>query len=98
MATMGNEGIKNAAIQSTSKAHYMAAELEKIGFKVENKGEFFHEFVTDSDKCGCCVLKALEENGILGGYPLGGNRILWCCTEMNTKAEIDAVVSILKEV
>ena len=43
-------------------------------------------------------LKALEENGILGGYPLGGNRILWCCTEMNTKAEIDAVVSILKEV
>ena len=98
MAAMGNEGIKNAAIQSTSKAHYMAVELEKIGFTVENKGEFFHEFVTDSDKCGCCVLKALEEKGILGGYPLGGNRILWCCTEMNTKAEIDAVVSILKEV
>ena len=98
MAAMGNEGIKNAAIQSTSKAHYMAAELEKIGFTVENKGEFFHEFVTNSDKCGCCVLKALEEKGILGGYPLGGNRILWCCTEMNTKAEIDAVASILKEV
>ena len=98
MAAMGNEGIKNAAIQSTSKAHYMAGELEKIDFTVENKGEFFHEFVTDSDKCGCCVLKALEEKGILGGYPLGGNRILWCCTEMNTKAEIDAVVSVLKEV
>ena len=98
MAAMGNEGIKNAAIQSTSKAHYMAAELEKIGFKVLNNGEFFHEFVTDSDKCACCVLKALEENGILGGYPLGGNKILWCCTEMNTKAEIDAAVSIMKEV
>lgn len=98
MAAMGNEGIKNAAIQSTSKAHYMAAELEKIGFKVLNNGEFFHEFVTDSDKCACCVLKALEENGIIGGYPLGGNKILWCCTEMNTKAEIDAAVSIMKEV
>ena len=98
MAAMGNEGIKNAAIQSTSKAHYMAAELEKIGFKVLNNGEFFHEFVTDSDKCACCVLKALEENGILGGYPLGGNKILWCCTDMNTKAEIDAAVSIMKEV
>lgn len=98
MAAMGNEGIKNAAIQSTSKAHYMAAELEKIGFKVLNNGEFFHEFVTDSDKCACCVLKALEENGILGGYPLGGNKILWCCTEVNTKAEIDAAVSIMKEV
>lgn len=98
MAAMGNEGIKNAAIQSTSKAHYMAAELEKIGFKVLNNGEFFHEFVTDSDKCACCVLKALEENGIIGGYPLGGNKILWCCTEVNTKAEIDAAVSIMKEV
>ena len=98
MAAMGNEGIKNAAIQSTSKAHYMAAELEKIEFKVLNNGEFFHEFVTDSDKCACCVLKALEENGIIGGYPLGGNKILWCCTEMNTKAEIDAAVSIMKEV
>ena len=98
MAAMGNEGIKNAAIQSTSYAHHMAAELEKIGFKVLNNGEFFHEFVTDSDKCACCVLKALEENGIIGGYPLGGNKILWCCTEMNTKAEIDAAVSIMKEV
>ena len=98
MAAMGSEGIKNVAIQSTSKAHYMAAELEKIGFTVENKTDFFHEFVTTSDKCSCCVLKALEEKGILGGYPLDGNRILWCCTEMNTKAEIDAVISILKEV
>ena len=43
-------------------------------------------------------LEALEKEGILGGYPLDDTRILWCCTEMNTKEEMDRVVSILKEV
>ena len=98
MAAMGNEGLKGAAVQCTSKAHYMAAELEKIGFAVENKTDFFHEFVTVSEKPAALVLQALEEKGILGGYPLDGNRILWCCTEMNSKEENDAVVGILKEV
>ena len=98
LSSMGNEGIKNVAVQSMSKAHYMAKELEKVGFVVENKGDFFHEFVTTSDKCVDKVLKALEDKGILGGYPLDAHRILWCCTEVNTKAEIDAVIAILKEV
>ena len=98
MSAMGSEGIKEAALQSASKAHYLAAELDKIGFKVENKGEFFHEFVTISEKCPCEALKALEEHGILGGYPLGNHRVLWCCTEMNTKEEMDEVIRILKEV
>lgn len=98
MSAMGSEGIKEAALQSASKAHYLAAELDKIGFKVENKGEFFHEFVTVSEKCPCEALKALEEHGILGGYPLGNHRVLWCCTEMNTKEEMDEVIRILKEV
>ena len=98
MSAMGSEGIKEAALQSASKAHYLAAELDKIGFKVENKGEFFHEFVTVSEKCPCEALKALEEHGILGGYPLGNHRVLWCCTEMNTKEEMNEVIRILKEV
>lgn len=98
MAAMGNEGLKNAAIQSTSKAHYMAAELEKIGFAVENKTDFFHEFVTVSEKPSEQVLQVLEEKGILGGYPLDDHRILWCCTEMNSKEEIDETIRILKEV
>lgn len=98
LSSMGNEGIKNAAVQCTSKAHYMAQELEKIGLILENKTEFFHEFVTVSDKPAAEMLKALENAGILGGYPLDDNRILWCCTEMNSKSEIDEAVSILKEV
>ena len=97
-ASMGASGIKEAAIQSTSKAHYMAEELEKIGYTVKNNGAFFHEFVTTSKVPVEQVMSALEEQDILGGYPLSNGTILWCCTEMNTKEEIDKVVSILKEV
>ena len=98
LATMGNEGIKKAATLSTSKAHYLSAELAKVGYQTENKGEFFHEFVTVSDVPAAKALAALEEKGILGGFPLDEHRILWCCTEVNTKEEMDAVVQILKEV
>lgn len=98
LASMGSEGIKNAAVQSMSKAHYLASELAKIGFVTWNKGEFFHEFVTASIVPTKQALQALEEKGILGGYPLSEGRILWCCTEMNSKEEMDAVISILKEV
>lgn len=98
LGAMGKEGLHQAAVQSMSKAHYMAAELAKIGYAVENKGEFFHEFVTVSAKPSEETLKALEEKGILGGYPLDNNRILWCCTEVNSKADIDEVIDILKEV
>lgn len=48
--------------------------------------------------CAKCALKALEAKGILGGLPVGENEILWCTTEKNTKAQMDAVVEILKEV
>ena len=43
------------------------------------------------------VLKALEAQGILGGLPVEGG-ILWCCTELNSRGDIDALVAILKEV
>lgn len=98
LAAMGNDGLINVATQCTSKAHYLAEELNKIGFKTENQSEYFHEFVTTSEICSEKALKKLEENGILGGYPLDDKRILWCCTELNTKEEMDKVVSLLKEV
>ena len=94
---MGEAGLKQAATQCVSKAHYLAAQLEKeLGWKLVYTGEFFHEFVTecpDVDK----ALKALDEHGILGGLPVEGG-ILWCVTELLTKKKLDEVVAILKEV
>ncbi len=97
LSAMGSEGLKNVATQCYSKAHYMAAELSRAGFEIENE-EFFHEFVTCSEKKAADVIKALDDEGILGGLPLDDNRILWCCTEMNSKADIDKAVAVVKEV
>ena len=98
LAAMGNEGLEKAATQCMSKAHYLADQLTGSGFAVENKGDFFHEFVTVSSKETDKVLAALEAEGILGGQKLDDHRILWCCTEMNTKEDMDLLVRIVKEV
>ena len=99
LAAMGAEGLKKAATLSMSKAHYLADQLAAIpGFEKKYDGEFFHEFVTgcpvDPDK----VMDALKDNGILGGLPLADGNILWCCTEKNTKEDIDRLAAIVKEV
>ncbi len=88
----------NQALCALAAGVYLAAQLDAIGFRTENKGAFFHEFVTVSQVPAQTVLKRLEEENILGGLPLDEHRILWCCTERNTREEMDQVVRILKEV
>lgn len=99
MATMGPKGMEEVAVQSMSKAHYLAKELCKIkGISLRHKGDFFHEFVTDvSDSDKDKILKALDDNGILGGLPIKGG-ILWNATEKAGKDMLDKVISIVKEV
>lgn len=96
MTAMGAEGMQQAAKLSMSKAHYFAGELEKIGLPRVHTGEYFHEFVTRCEKSEA-VLKALDDNGILGGLPVDGG-ILWCVTEVVTKEELDRAAAIIKEV
>lgn len=98
LSAMGNEGFKKAAIQCMSKAHYMSEKLAEAGLETVNKGEFFHEFVTDSKTPASQILEKLESHDILGGYPLDDTRILWCCTEMNSKEDIDKACEIIREV
>ena len=97
LATVGPDGLKQAASLCYKKAHYLAQQLCSIpGVSLRYSGTFFHEFVTDqkdSDK----LLSALEQQGILGGYPLADGGILWCATEKNTKEEMDRVVEIIRK-
>ena len=96
MAAMGEKGMKQCARLCTSKAHYFASELEKIGCTLKYHGEFFHEFVT---ACPCPerALAVLEAHGILGGLPVEGG-ILWCVTELTDKKTLDHVIGLLQEV
>ena len=98
LAAMGPKGLREVALQCASKAHYLQKALEEAGLlPVFPEREFFHEFVThcpDAEQ----LLSALRREGILGGLPLSGNRMLWCATEMNTREEMDRAAAIVREV
>ena len=97
MATMGPDGMAQAAEQSMAKAHYLAEALCAVGgVKLRYSGDFFHEFVTDMPRTKE-VLDALSDAGILGGLPVDGG-ILWCATEKVTKDAMDKTAAIVKEV
>ena len=97
LSAMGPAGLKQAAVSSMSKAHYLAKKLTELpGVQMVYSGDYFHEFVTTLPKKDE-VLSALEANGILGGLPVE-NGVLWCATEKVSKADIDRAVSIVKEV
>ncbi len=97
LAAMGPKGLRQAAVQSMSKAHYFANELCKIsGISLKYTGEYFHEFVTVLPRARE-VLEALEKADILGGLELADG-VLWCATEKVSKAELDRAVAIVKEV
>lgn len=95
MAVMGPEGLKQAAQASASKAHYLAGELEKIGYRGRYAGEFFHEFLTETPASYEKAKPEMEKRGILGPLPVEGG-LLWCTTEMNGKDDIDEVLTILQ--
>lgn len=98
MAAMGFAGMERAAQSCMAKAHYLQERLEEAGFRRKHGGEFFHEFVTVCPVPAGEVLMALEERGYLGGLPLSEREILWCATEMNSREEMDELISIVKEV
>ena len=99
-AALGKEGLREVAEQCYAKAHYAAEQITSVkGYGFTYNGHFFNEFVTECPVNPERLMVKLAENNILGGLPIENskNRILWCVTEMNTKVEIDRMVSILKE-
>ena len=98
LAAMGPKGLRQAAESSAAHAHHLAGELAKLGFGLRSGDKpFFHEFLTDSPIEPETLCAKLEEQGILGGLPVDGG-ILWCCTECNSKAEIDRLIKVIGEV
>ena len=96
MGAMGPSGLREAARQCHSKAHYMARRLAEAGLPLRYSGEFFHEFVTLCPGDPEALLAHLEQRDILGGLPVEGG-LLWCATECCTKAQIDALADAVKE-
>lgn len=103
MVTLGKEGLKEVALQSTKKAHYALEKLTQSGkYKKVFDKPFFKEFVVKSDENPESISSTLRENNIIGGYDLGKdypqyeNAVLYAVTEKRTKAEIDKLSSVLE--
>jgi glycine dehydrogenase subunit 1 len=104
LAYMGKEGLRAVAEMCYHKAHYAAAEIDKLnGYQLVSHAPFFNEF---SVKCPAPVAEinaALLEDGVLGGYdlqadyPHAENEMLVCVTEMNTRQQIDRLIAGLAE-
>jgi len=97
LAAVGPSGLKEVAHACVSKAHYFSCELEKIGFKLKHTSDFFYEFVSTHPTLSPKSIETLLSNhGILSGYPLNDQDILWCVTETASKDALDQVIEILK--
>ena len=101
MSLLGPQGLKEVNEQSYAGAHYLYDELLKTGlFTPAFEGStFFNEFVVKTDLDVDKLQAKLIDNGILGGVKPEGinNAIMFAVTEQRSKAEIDKLVSLIKE-
>lgn len=103
LETMGRRGIQEVAMQCAQKAAYAAKRISKLeGFSIPFTGPCFNEFVVRASVPAKELLSRLSsERNITGGfalsryYPERPNEFLVCVTEMNSRAQIDALVECL---
>jgi glycine dehydrogenase len=102
LTLMGPSGIRQAADGCYQLAHHAAREIASLpGYEVLTTDPFFHEFVVRGPRRPEELGRRLLAANVLGGLPLGrfysqlAECALYCCTEMNTREEIDRLVAAL---
>ncbi|HZU08171.1 MAG TPA: aminomethyl-transferring glycine dehydrogenase subunit GcvPA [Chloroflexota bacterium] len=102
LSLLGPRGLRQVAESCYQYAHYAAAAIAQLpGYAVLTPEPFFHEFVVRCPVPPSELNRQLLAAGILGGLPLGrfypalADCMLLCCTEMNTREEIDRLVAAL---
>jgi glycine dehydrogenase subunit 1 len=100
LETMGRRGLQEAAAQCAQKAAYAAKRIGELeSFLIPYSGPRFNEFVVRAPGAAKDLLARLaSERNITGGLPLSryypdrSNEFLVCVTEINSRAQIDALV------
>ena len=99
--TLGPQGLGAVAGLCYQKAHYAADRIEELrDYAVERGEPFFHEFVVRTKKPPAEINQMLLARRIIGGFDVSDamrHRMLICVTEMNSQAEIDALVEALAD-
>ncbi len=105
LSLVGPDGLREVARQSHAKAAYAAQQIEKLpGYRVLTPAPYYNEILVACPRSPGDVRKALVSRQILAGLPVGrdypqlANGLLLAFTERNTREQIDALVTALKEV
>ncbi len=102
MAGQGKRGLQHLAELCYHKAHYLASSIEKIpGYSLPVEGAFFREFVVQCPLPPAEINERLLEKKIIGGLDVSNqieNGMLLCCTDVNTREEIEALAQALAEI
>jgi glycine cleavage system P protein (glycine dehydrogenase) subunit 1 len=105
LAALGKQGFRELGELCLQKAHYAFRQITAIpGFEPAFSAPFFDEFVIQSPVPLSTLQQHFAQAKLIGGYPLHEcypgmeNAMLFCVTETRTKADIDLLVNILKEV
>ncbi|HEV2021085.1 MAG TPA: aminomethyl-transferring glycine dehydrogenase subunit GcvPA [Terriglobales bacterium] len=103
MTVYGREGLKELARHNLAKAAYASGEFAKKAKVLFAGAPRFNEFVVQTAEDPYTINQRLLEQKIIGGFPLKkfypelSNAALWCCTELSTKAAIDAAVQAVSK-
>lgn len=89
LALMGRNGLRTVARLSYGRAHLLQEKLENAGLKMLNSGPFYNEFIVKTPRPSGDILSDLFEKGIQGGLKIDEDKMLICCTEMNTIQDIE---------
>ena len=103
MTLMGRAGLKEAATQSTTKAHYLAEKISKLeGFELAFTAPFFKEFTINTPKPAKDIINEMRSKNIFPGIDLKQfgheNMLLIAVTEKKRKCDLDELVKSLQEV
>ncbi|MFZ5426691.1 MAG: aminomethyl-transferring glycine dehydrogenase subunit GcvPA [Thermodesulfobacteriota bacterium] len=104
MCLLGEEGLKRTALVSMENARYAAGKLASIkGVKLLNDGPIGNEFAITLPRPAQDVCLAMIGRGFVPGFPLGRyypgleNALLVCCTEKNSRRDIDILAAWLED-
>src|SRR5262249_37074471 len=99
LSLMGRQRLRRVAELCYHRAHHAGSQIAQLpGYQLLDRGPFFKEFAVRCPHPVSTINTALRERSIIGGYDLSsdypqlGDAMLLCVTEMNSKAEIDALV------
>ena len=102
MAAQGKKGLRHTAELCYHKAHYLASLIEDIpGYSLPIQGTFFREFVAQCPRPPAEINEKLLEYNIIGGLDVSDqieNGLLLCCTDLNTRGQIEALANALSEI